>query len=756
MSKLLKDYVYLYEKFVDLSRELREIKKNKNNNLIKSSKNENYEKKIEELNEINNQKIEELNKIHNQKIEELNEINNQKIEELNEIYDEEKKQLNEINNQKIEELKKLHNKKIEEINELNKKNIEELKKQLNEKDLMLDNLKKEHNKKLEEIKNKLEEEYQTKLNNEKQKLSKDLTIKIEEQLRPQIIAEITPKIEKEMILKLQNENNKKVEFEETSYYDFVLQIDNIKNFLKGFKYYTSKNFIPYFYDPNNMLNTKKFDEAPIKKSFFKIGIIGDVKVGKTFFLSKIIKKNIDDNFEGYNKLIKSLKLKLFKENYLFIEGIGFNMSYSYIGNETNKEEKILIGQLNELFIKHYIYNVCDLIIIIVEELNQSELERLYNLKYFFKGKRLIIVHNMKKLNKKEFMNYSEEISKVEFKVEKTKIMNLEGKNVDNYIYLENLRDEDKDNIEKTFFIKENKNNDNNNRIENQEIIHLFIGNDNIDEIKKINEEIFSYIIKQIETNFIQNINPNEKFCFEKILKSTLNSFSKNYLLIKHIHTKGNDYSVNSLNAIGKKEKNNIGLDIIKEENLIKYVIKSTGKDKVSVIPKNININFYTGGSILKDTLNIDNVTMYFDDNNFHIIFYKQSFMETEKIKSTIQIKENVFEDSNEFITYILKIEGEIKKITKYDEEDKIFQTKFRDTEFKINDINKYKRFEIKMRLQHKSDKVINENAEPEIKEINDKKLIDISYELYSNNDIENNSMTDVDEEEYNLSNSEED
>ena len=362
---------------------------------------------------------------------------------------------------------------------------------------------------------------------------------------------------------------------------------------------------------------------------------------------------------------------------------------------------------------------------------------------------------MKKLNKEEFMNYSEEISKVEFKVEKTKIMNLEGKNVDNYIYLENLRDEDKDNIEKTVFEKENKNNDNNNSIENQEIIHLFIGNDNIDEIKKINEEIFSYIIKQIETNFIQNINPNEKFCFEKILKSTLNSFSKNYLLIKHIHTKGNDYSVNSLNAIGKKEKNNIGLDIIKEENLIKYVIKSTGKDKVSVIPKNININFYTGGSILKDTLNIDNVTMYFDDNNFHIIFYKQSFMETEKIKSTIQIKENVFEDSNEFITYILKIEGEIKKIAKYDEEDKIFQTKFRDTEFKINDINKYKRFEIKMRLQHKSDKVINENAEPEIKEINDKKLIDISYELYSNNDIENNSMTDVDEEEYNLLNSEE-
>ena len=89
------------------------------------------------------------------------------------------------------------------------------------------------------------------------------------------------------------------------------------------------------------------------------------------------------------------------------------------------------------------------------------------------------------------------------------------------------------------------------------------------------------------------------------------------------------------------------------------VIKSIGNDKVSVIPKNININFYTGGAILKDTLNIDNVLMYFDENNFHILLYKHSFMDTEIIKSIIQIKENLFEDSNEFITYILKIEGEI-------------------------------------------------------------------------------------------------
>ena len=65
-----------------------------------------------------------------------------------------------------------------------------------------------------------------------------------------------------------------------------------------------------------------------------------------------------------------------------------------------------------------------------------------------------------------------------------------------------------------------------------------MGNDNIEEIKKFNEEIFSYILKQIRTNLIQNINLKENFCFEKILKSNINSFSKNYLLIKHFHTKG--------------------------------------------------------------------------------------------------------------------------------------------------------------------------------------------------------------------------
>ena len=397
--------------------------------------------------------------------------------------------------------------------------------QNNKENNLKENLKKEHNKKIEEIKTKLEEEFKSK--------SKDLNKKIEEQLRPKIIAEISPKIEKEIALKLINENNKIFEFQETTNYDFVLQIDNIKNFIKGFKYYASKNFIPFFYDPNNNANKNKFEIAAIKKSFCKIGIIGDIKVGKTFLLQKVIKKKIDENFEDYNQLTKSLKLKLFKENYLFIEGMGFNMSYSYI---TNKEEKILIGQLNELFIKHFIYNVCDLVFIIVEELNQPEFERLCNLKYFFKGKKLIIVHNMRKLSKKEFVNYCEEISNGEFHVEKIKVINIEGKN-DNFIYLENLRDEDK----KTVFIKEKNNN--NNKM-NQEIIHLIFGNDNIDEIKKHNEKIFSYIIKQIETNCIQNLDTIEKFCFEKILRQNLNSFSKNYLLIKHIHTKGNDYSEN--------------------------------------------------------------------------------------------------------------------------------------------------------------------------------------------------------------------
>ena len=59
-----------------------------------------------------------------------------------------------------------------------------------------------------------------------------------------------------------------------------------------------------------------------------------------------------------------------------------------------------------------------------------------------------------------------------------------------------------------------------------------------------------------------------------------------------------------------------------------------------------------------------------------------------------------------------------------------------------------------MRFQHKSDKIINDKNS-EIKEIPNEKLIDIRYELINNNsDFENNSMTDIDELDSNLSNSE--
>ena len=53
--------------------------------------------------------------------------------------------------------------------------------------------------------------------------------------------------------------------------------------------------------------------------------------------------------------------------------------------------------------------------------------------------------------------------------------------------------------------------------------------------------------------------------------------------------------------------------------------------------------------------------------------------------------------------------------------------------------------------------VINDKKEPEIKEIYEKKLIDIRYELINNNNDIENSMTDVDEDDEvdsNLSNSE--
>ena len=149
--------------------------------------------------------------------------------------------------------------------------------------------------------------------------------------------------------------------------------------------------------------------------------------------------------------------------------------------------------------------------------------------------------------------------------------------------------------------------------------------------------------------------------------------------------------------------------------------------------------------------------MYFDDNNFHILFYKQSFMEINKINCSLQIKENFFEESNDYITYFMKIEGDIQKIDKYYNKSSFYQTFLRDTEFILNDINKYNHFVITVRFQHSSNNIINDKADPDIKEI-DKKLIEIKYPLINSmNEIVNFEMNDIEEENSNnaLSNSEE-
>ena len=725
MSKLLRDYVTINEKYFSLFREYEKIKNsNKSNN--KNLK-ENGLKNLEQLNEfkikfenltnqLNEYKIEneKLTKQFNEKqneneklIKQLNDNKNE-IEKLkNKLKEKENEKLNNQLNEKLKienenekikiKLKEKENE-IENLNnQLNKKQkienenekiilkekeneIEKLNNQLKEKQNIIDDLKNNKNENFEEIKKKLEEEYKIKFNNLKEEM------------------------EKEILLKSNSEQNKSIEFKEKDNFDFILEIDNIENFLKGFKYYLSDNFTPFFYDPKNIMNPK-FNQKAIQKSLFKIGLIGDIQVGKSFILSKILEKKIEDDFEGYKNLIKSLKLKLYNnDNYLFIEGIGLNMSYNYIKKE-KKENQILIGQLNELFIKHFIYNVCDLIIIIVKELNQTDLERLENLKYFFNGKKIFILHNMKRFNLEEFNEYVDKTKKND-DLEKFEIVKFEGKGEGSY-YIENSKDDDNDeDIRKTVFIKENKK-----KIEKKEIVHLFIGNDNVEEINKINKGIFEYIKTQITTSNLNTVKKSEdNFCFEKILKSNFLSFSKKFFLIKHIH-KDNIFSTTSINKIDKNY-----IEINNKEKIIKYVIPKYGNDKVIIIPKNININFYTGGTISKDILNIENVSIYFHSKTFQIVFNKQSFMEIDTIKSTIETKN---EEESDIITYFIKIEGDFKNIEKYNSNSNAFKQKFKEADFKLNDINKYKHFAINMKFQHNCEIIINKNVKPTIKEENE-------------------------------------
>ena len=374
------------------------------------------EKQIENLKKINDEndiKIKQLKKENDDLNISLNseKYNSDKYNKNCQNYLKENKKLN----NEIESLKK----EIKDLKSENKKLNNFSNKELKEKNAQINNLNNENE--------KLNKEY-IKIKNENDRL-----IKEKKELESSAIIDLNKKINKE----LENEKNKNI--------DLLKKIENIKNQKNTiFENYKKNDYdekyinkqLEDFYDV--VINIKSINSLtkpegwPIKwnqnrkdiyetfknKEMFKIGVLGNGNVGKSFLLSRLFKTNIPS---GYSVITEGLSLK-YNENgeYIILDSAGLQTPlikdddfFNTIKDEKgeNKNEVIRKKYENlykdktqtENFIQNLIIHESDMILIVVGKLTFNEQRLINKIKKEIelgikdnkgKNKPLYIIHNL--------------------------------------------------------------------------------------------------------------------------------------------------------------------------------------------------------------------------------------------------------------------------------------------------------------------------------------------------------------------------
>ena len=195
----------------------------------------------------------------------------------------------------------------------------------------------------------------------------------------------------------------------------------------------------------NYKNKKKVEEYS-KNDQISVGVIARGKVGKTWLINKILKKNFPsdyhqttegisiqysnkkntqlmvllnfagsdgsifcynkDNFDKYLSLLKKDKTGKIKFSEKFMEAKEF---------QTIRELMLNDKLMTENFIQNFILYTCNIIIIVVEEMTEHDQKIIENIKSLHKVKqRIIIVHNYFKLENKQDV-----LERINFEMENT-------------------------------------------------------------------------------------------------------------------------------------------------------------------------------------------------------------------------------------------------------------------------------------------------------------------------------------------------
>ena len=515
--------------------------------------------------------------------------------EMELLYQEERRKIDE-ESRKLENQKKEleHRRQLEEI-EKKKKEINDMKR------------------KIEEDKKKEEE---AKLYKEKQIQIQEEKIRMEEEMR---------KEHKKRFIEEEDKKNREAQ----DFYDVIL---NFSSFEQLKKEGWNANF--------TKLGKKKFDKC-IKENNIVIGILGNKNRGKSFLLGRILKLKEYENPNGFlvtTSGISCIFPKLDKNDNTFITldsaGKDNPLLQNVFFDSQDKNELIRNiardQKVTEIALSDFIIQESDVLITVLEQLSFNEQEMLknlinqlvmYGIKYTKNkstGKRLIVIHNLMNISTiKDINDFINEtlLKSLTFTLETQNIKKL---NIN--IYIQDLNQvKDKNNKPKPII----------------EIIHVIVGNDSNEEIKKtFNEPAFEFIRKHIITEVGKKFNILERF------KNFIIENSKNYL-------EGKPFNENSLI---------LGTETEKEGKIVIPITLSPEMESSKIIFKKFYINargIHNFSSALEprystDLIEIDN--NYFIDIEFELpgkVEIDEKSYVVDKEQYIFTIKGKIFEEEEE-------------------------------------------------------------------------------------------------------------
>ena len=366
-------------------------------------------------------------------------------------------------------------------------------------------------KEIDDIKRKIEED---KRKEEEAKRIKEERIKIEEE---------KARIEKEKRdeeKKIFEEEEKKKNREAQDFYDLVLDFNSFEQLKKdGW----NANF--------TRMGKKKFDKCISENEFnIVIGVVGNKNRGKSYLLGRIMQMDEYKNPHGFLVTTSGIscifpRLDNTDNTFITLDSAGRDnpLLQNAFFKETDKNELIRNiardQKVTEIALNDFIIQESDVLITVLEQLSFNEQEMLKNLinqitlygvkhmkKFRCNGKRLIVIHNLIDISTLDGINkFVDDVLKksLTFSLEKQTNKKL---GID--IYIQNINQYNDKNPDKRPIIQ---------------IVHVLVGDDSNDEIrKKLNEPTFEYIRKNIKTQVGKKFNILEKF------KNFIVENSKNY------------------------------------------------------------------------------------------------------------------------------------------------------------------------------------------------------------------------------------